>query len=43
MAKILVVDDEQEWLEILQLLFSRKGWEVHTACSGEDDPEIRRV
>ncbi len=34
--RILVVDDEQEWLEILQLLFTRKGWEVHTACSGEE-------
>ena len=34
--RILVVDDEQEWLEILQLLLTRKGWEVHTACSGEE-------
>ena len=34
--RILVVDDEQEWLDILQLLFTRKGWEVHTASSGED-------
>lgn len=34
--KILVVDDEQEWLDILHLLFTRKGWEVHTARSGEE-------
>lgn len=34
--RILVVDDEPEWQEILHLLFSRKGWDVHTASSGEE-------
>ena len=33
--KILVVDDEPEWLDILSLLFTRKGWDVQTALSGE--------
>ncbi len=35
-TKILIVDDEQEWLDILQLFFSRKGWLVTTARSGEE-------
>lgn len=34
-SKILIVDDEQEWLDILGLLFSRKGYEVYTEASGE--------
>lgn len=34
-SKILIVDDEREWLDILGLLFSRKGHEVSTAASGE--------
>lgn len=34
--RILVVDDEQEWLDILQLLFTRKGWEINTAGSGDE-------
>ena len=33
--RILVVDDEPEWLDILSLLFTRKGWDVQTALSGE--------
>lgn len=33
--RILVVDDEPEWLDILSLLFTRKGWDVQTAPSGE--------
>lgn len=32
--RILIVDDEPEWLDVLQLLFSRKGWQVHTASNG---------
>ena len=34
--RILVADDEQEWMEILQILFTRKGWEVHTAHSAQE-------
>ncbi len=33
--RILVVDDEPEWLDILSLLFTRKGWDVQTAPCGE--------
>lgn len=32
--RILIVDDEPEWLDILQLLFARKGWRVDTASDG---------
>ncbi len=35
-TKLLIVDDEQEWLDILQHFFSRKGWAVSTARCGEE-------
>ncbi|MBW2000550.1 MAG: sigma-54-dependent Fis family transcriptional regulator [Deltaproteobacteria bacterium] len=34
--KILIVDDEIEMLRVLSRLFSRKGYEVHTAQSGKE-------
>ena len=33
-SKLLIIDDEQEWLDILSLLFTRKGYEVQTAEGG---------
>lgn len=32
--QILIVDDEQEWLDVLGILFRRKGWSICTADSG---------
>lgn len=34
--KILIIDDEQEWLDVLGILFQRKGWSVGTAGSGPE-------
>ncbi len=34
--KILVVDDEKEICEIVGLFLTKKGFEVITACSGEE-------
>lgn len=33
---ILIIDDEQEWLDVLSILFQRKGWSVSTANSGSE-------
>jgi len=32
---LLIVDDEQEWLDVLSTIFMRKGMNVHTAISGK--------
>lgn len=34
--QVLIVDDEQEWLDVLDILFKRKGWAVETANSGSE-------
>lgn len=34
--KILIVDDEREMLQVLSRLFSRKGYDVYSAQSGEE-------
>ncbi|MBW2066382.1 MAG: sigma-54-dependent Fis family transcriptional regulator [Deltaproteobacteria bacterium] len=34
--KILIVDDEEEMLHVLSRLFSRKGYQVYSAQSGEE-------
>jgi DNA-binding NtrC family response regulator len=34
--KILIVDDEREMLQVLTRIFTRKGYEVHSAECGED-------
>ncbi|MDI6757420.1 MAG: response regulator transcription factor [Endomicrobiia bacterium] len=34
--KILVVDDEEDYLHILKLLLSSEGYDVDTACDGAD-------
>ena len=41
MAKVLVVDDEPEAVELLVEFLSAKGYEVLTATNGED--AVRRV
>jgi len=34
--RILIADDEREMLQVLSRLFSKKGYEVHSAHSGEE-------
>ncbi|MBO4318378.1 MAG: sigma-54-dependent Fis family transcriptional regulator, partial [Mailhella sp.] len=34
--RILCIDDEAEWHEVLGILFSRQGWSVSFALSGEE-------
>ena len=41
-ARILLVDDEQEWLDILSLAFTDAHWLVHTASSAEEARTILR-
>ncbi|MFB3819842.1 MAG: response regulator [Candidatus Methylomirabilales bacterium] len=41
MARVLVVDDEPDAVELLQEFLTGKGYEVVTACNGEE--AIRRV
>lgn len=43
MAKVLVVDDEPEAVELLVEFLSSKGYEVITATNGEEALALRRV
>ncbi|MBN2289071.1 MAG: sigma-54-dependent Fis family transcriptional regulator [Candidatus Glassbacteria bacterium] len=36
MNRILIIDDEQSLLTTLEMLFSKEGYEVRTACGGRD-------
>ena len=42
MAKILVVDDSVETVELLQMLFTRRGYDVTGACSASEAVERAR-
>ena len=34
--KILIVDDEEDYLNLLRLILAPEGYEIKTACDGED-------
>ena len=40
--RILVVDDEQHILQVLSLKLRNAGFEVHTACDGEEGLHLAR-